>query len=259
MRKLFSILILLILINSRASSQDKVMYVNEELNYVVYYGFIKLGEVKFKITGKKNEGEKSVYTAWSSMKSYPGIPFVSLDITFESDMVGSGAEVYSERFKAVEDKDGKIITTEYKFYYDSNFVHVKKINDGKIEKDENIKFNENIKFQDGLSLFYQARFNSFKAESFQIPVFMNEAETSINYFFSAKSEDISLSNFDNDINSVRCSGSANFVGVFGLSGEFAGWFCDDETRIPVKAQMNVMVGNITLELDSYKRSGVRIK
>jgi hypothetical protein len=84
---------------------------------------------------------------------------------------------------------------------------------------------------------------------------MNEAETSVNYYFSAKAEDVSLSNFDDDIKSVKCSGMANFTGVFGLSGEFAGWYSNDEARIPLKSQMNVIIGNVTLELDSYKRTG----
>ncbi|MBK9333544.1 MAG: hypothetical protein IPM96_14365 [Ignavibacteria bacterium] len=43
--------------------------------------------------------------------------------------------------------------------------------------------------------------------------------------------------------------------LFGLSGEFAGWFSDDEARVPLKSQMNVIIGSVTLELNSYKRSG----
>ena len=90
-----------------------------------------------------------------------------------------------------------------------------------------------------------------------IPVFMNESETSVNYFFNAQKEEIPVSIFDNDIRTVRCNGTANFKGVFGLTGEFAGWFSDDEARIPLKSQMNVMIGSVTLELDSYKRKNWR--
>ena len=134
-----------------------------------------------------------------------------------------------------------------------------KDNNGKIERDEKIKFNSNVKFQDGLSLFYLARLNSFSSENFLIPVFMNEVETSVNYYFSTKSEDVSISIADNDINSVRCNGVANFEGIFGLTGEFIGWFSNDDARVPVKSQLNVTIGSITLELDSYKREGWRIK
>lgn len=231
----------------------------EVLNYVVYYGFIKLGEVDMKITGKKTENERIIYTSKSIMKSYKGIPFVSLNSIFESDMIYEGKELYSKRFKATEYNEEGTVVIEYFFNYDSNFVYVKKNNKGKIERDEKIKFNSNVKFQDGLSLFYLARLNSFSEENYLVPVFMNEAETSVNYYFSAKNDEISISKFDYDINSVRCNGVANFEGVFGLSGEFVGWFTNDEARVPLKSQLSVMIGNITLELDSYKRIGWNVK
>jgi hypothetical protein len=164
-------------------------------------------------------------------------------------------QLYSKRFKATEYKEDAVVITEYRFNYDSDFVYVNKTNKGKTERDEKINFNKNIKFQDGLSWFYNARLNSFSAENFLIPVFMNETVTSVNYFFASLPEEVSISLFDDDINGVRCNGNANFVGVFGLTGEFAGWFSNDEARVPLKSQLNVVIGNITLELDSFKRKG----
>lgn len=250
-------LILAIIISSLGISygQNKVLSEGEELNYIVYYGFIKLGEVKMRVTGKYSENEKNIYSARATMKSYKGIPFVSLNSLFESDIVYDGKEMFSRRFKATEYNEDGEITIEYKFNYDSQHVYVRKVNKGKVERDEVIHFNKNIKFQDGLSLFYNSRLNSFSVENFLIPVFMNEAETSVNYYFSAKPEEISLAVLDDDVKSIKCNGTANFTGVFGLSGEFAGWFSNDEARIPLKSQMNVIIGNITLELDSYKRNG----
>jgi len=255
MLKTIFIFFLLIFFSSNLLSQNKVFSEGEELNYIVYYGFIKLGEVKMKITGRTAENGNTIFSSRCAMKSYSGIPFVSLNSVFESDMVFNGKEVYSKKFKATEYKEDALITIEYKFNYDSDYVYVQKINGGKVEIDEKIHFNKNVKFQDGLSLFYNSRLNSFSTENFLIPVFMNEAETSVSYFFSSKAEDVSISIADDDIKSVKCSGVANFTGVFGLSGEFAGWFSDDDARVPLKSQMNVLIGNITLELDSYKRAG----
>lgn len=249
------ILFVIFCVTGKTFSQNKVLSEGEELNYIVYYGFIKLGEVKMKVIGKHSENEKTIYSTRATMKSYSGIPFVSLNSLFESDIVFDGKEMYSRKFRATEYNDEGEITIEYKFNYDSEYVYVHKVNKGKVERDENIHFNKNVKFQDGLSLFYNSRLNSFSLENFLIPVFMNEAETSVNYYFSAKAEDVSLSNFDDDIKSVKCSGMANFTGVFGLSGEFAGWYSNDEARVPLKSQMNVIIGNVTLELDSYKRTG----
>lgn len=236
-------------------AQKEVLYDGEELNYIVYYGFIKLGEVNMKIISRKTEGDKIVYNSRSEMKTYKGIPFVSLNSVFESEIVFEGMDLYSRRFKATEYKDDGNVFIEYKFNYDSNFVNIRKDNKGKTEKDEKVSFNKNIKFQDGLSLFYKARINSFASDNFLIPVFMNEAETSVSYYFSSTKDNTSIDLFSHDVLTVRCNGVANFEGVFGLSGEFAGWFSFDEARIPLKAQMNVLIGNVTLELDSFRRTG----
>jgi len=239
-------------------SQGKVLVEGEQLNYIVYYGFIKLGEVKMNIEGKRTEEGKTVYSAKATMKSYNGIPFVSLNSVFESDIVYDGKELYSKRFKATEYKDDATIVIEYIFHYDSDYVYVKKINNGKTERDEKISTNKNVKFQDGLSVFYSARVNSFSQENFLIPVFMNEAETSVNYYFIPKPEEISIDVSDKELSSIKCMGVANFTGVFGLTGEFAGWFSNDNARIPLKSLMNVIIGNVSLELDSYKRAGWKI-
>lgn len=247
---------MLIVINpSIIFSQGKLFSAGEELKYVVSYGFIKFGEVTMNLADIKKEKEETILSARCNMHSYEGIPFVDLNSIFESDMIFDGKEIYSTRFKATEYHDDGIITIEYKFHYDSALVHVKKVNKGKTERDENIKINKNVRFQDGLSMFYCARLNSFAVKNYMIPVFMNEAETSVNYFFASQPEKISIALFDKDISCMRCSGTANFTGVFGLSGEFSGWFSDDEARIPIKSQLNVTIGSITLELDSFKRVG----
>ena len=63
-----TILFLLMCLNVEDSfSQDKVMDVGEELNYVVYYGFIKLGEVNMKKFIQVNHGcfLIRVYLLWT--------------------------------------------------------------------------------------------------------------------------------------------------------------------------------------------------
>ena len=50
-------------------------------------------------------------------------------------------------------------------------------------------------------------------------------------------------------------GNAEFVGIFGLTGEFSGWFWNDDARIPIVAKMQVIIGSVTIELMSWKRPG----
>ena len=235
------------------TAQDKTLYAGEELKYVVYYGFIQLGEVKLKLNTISENGNEKTVKASCEMRSYSGIPFVDLNSNFESEMIYKDGEIYSKEFRAIDKKKDGTVEIKYNFVYDSGYVRVLKKYKGIVEIDEKIKFDKNLKFQDGLSLFYQARLNSFQPDSRQVPVFMNESETSVSYFFSTKPEEIDVEKFDKEVFCIKCSGTANFVGVFGLTGEFAGWFSKDHARIPVSAQMNVMVGNISLELESYIR------
>ncbi len=236
-----------------SAAQEKTLYAGEELKYVVYYGFIQLGEVNLKLVSISEIGNEQIVKASCEMRSYSGIPFVELNSRFESEMVYKDGEIYSKEFRATDKKEDGAVEIRYSFVYDSGYVNVLKKYKGKVEIDEKIKFDKNLRFQDGLSLFYQSRLNSFKPESRLVPVFMNESETSVNYFFSTKPEEINVEKFDKDVFCLKCSGTANFVGVFGLTGEFAGWFSKDHARIPVSAQMNVIVGNINLELESFVR------
>ncbi|MBK6773996.1 MAG: hypothetical protein IPG78_18020 [Ignavibacteria bacterium] len=126
MKRLFFLILFYGIIANISFAQKDVLYEGEELNYIVYYGFIKLGEVKMKIISRKTEGDKIVYHSRSEMKTFKGIPFVSLNSVFESEMVFQGKDLYSRRFKATEYKDDGNVIIEYKFNYDSNFVYVRK-------------------------------------------------------------------------------------------------------------------------------------
>jgi hypothetical protein len=61
---------------------------------------------------------------------------------------------------------------------------------------------------------------------------MNEAETSVSYYFASKTDDISISLFDKDITCMRCR-YCDPTGVFGLTGEFSGWFSNDDAPVPI--------------------------
>ena len=49
------------------------------------------------------------------------------------------------------------------------------------------------------------------------------------------------------------SGQARWTGLYGLSGNFEGWFSNDEARVPIKAKMSVYIGSVVIELKSWKR------
>lgn len=247
------------LVNHVYSQQDKILETGEELNYSVYYGFIKLGEVKFKITGKNKDGKKEFYTSTASIKSFESIPLVNINYIFESIMMYDKSAVHSGKFTATEFKEKSITNIYYTFDYDDKLIKTIKEVDGKEEAKNELSIEKEKKFQDGLSLFYNARIQSLSDKikesggRYNVPVYINEKESSVRYSFNTKPENVEIDMLDYDVKCIRVAGVADFVGVFGLTGEFAGWFSDDEYRVPIKAKFNVTIGSITLELTSFKK------
>jgi hypothetical protein len=56
------------------------------------------------------------------------------------------------------------------------------------------------------------------------------------------------------IKSVYFKGEAKWRGIYGLEGNFEGWFSDDDARIPLKAKMKVLVGKVDITLVRGKRA-----
>ena len=77
------------------------MEVGEELKYKVYFGFIPLGEVTFKVNTTYAENGKNHYTAKAQIKSLEDIPFVNVNYIFESVMVLD--EVDKEKLSCLKD------------------------------------------------------------------------------------------------------------------------------------------------------------
>ena len=228
------------------------MEVGEELVYTAYYGFIKLGEVHFKITNFDTKTKK--YYATAELRSNKSIPLVDINYWFETTMLHKNDSLYSYRFYSTEFKDRDITHIDYTFDYDMGLIKAKKDRNLIAEEEKEIKIDGTKKFQDGLSLFYNARIQSLVNRNYIVPVYINEKESTVNYSFNFNKDVVSSDLVDFDMEAIKVFGNAHFVGVFGLTGEFIGWMSNDEARVPLKAKFNVAIGSITLELSSYKRA-----
>jgi hypothetical protein len=260
-----NIVILFVLLGTTSlNAQDKVLEVGEELTYEVYFGFIKLGKVNFKVTNSYTENKEEFYTAKAEMKTYEGVPFVNVNYIFETTMQSDEQnikndksqkkEVFATAFYSTEFKKKSITRIEYDFDYDKREIKVMKETDNELNDSMNVKFDENIRYQDGLSIFYNARLQSFSNKNYNMPVFVNDKQSSLKYSFNINEDVVDIDLFDYDVKAIKIAGVADFVGVMGLTGEFAGWLSADDYRIPLKASFNVIIGSVTLELIDYKRT-----
>ncbi len=246
------VLVLLLLAGDKTFSQSRVFSDGEELIYDVYYSFINIGWAKFnttRITGYKNR-----YMCEAVLKSNESLPFVSVDFYFLSEIEVLDNYIRPLKFVGKEFKGGKESTLSYDFKYESSSVYIKKTGyDGNQEFEKTIPIYS--VYQDGLSIFYFARFNFFSNKTVDVPVLINQDSSIIHINFNTARTDVEISETDYDISSVYLDGNTNYEFVFGLTGDFSGWFTNDEARIPVKAKLKVKIGNITLELKAWKRKG----
>ncbi len=233
-------------------STAKELLVGEELTYVVKYYLLKIGELRFKVVSKDKVNGKYLYSAIVYMDSYNGIPSVDLHQTYETKI---NPDLYSEFFRGIVKGKEYASFTDYFFNYNKKKIHVKKgkVNPYQIWNDTTGSIDK--MYQDGLSIFYYARMHTGKKHSGFVPCMVNEKRlgASINYYDEVKKIKIDAINYD--VAAVHLDGRTDFVSVFGLTGYFDGWFTNDAAAIPLTANLNVILGKISVELISWKRPG----
>jgi hypothetical protein len=233
-------------------SSEKRMQVGEELNYVVSYSFLNLGEIKIRVKDKKLINGQVYYDAIAYIDSYDGIPFVNLHQIYESKV---NQDYYSDFFRGIVKSDEYTTFTEYYFDYDCSEIRIRKGKFSPYELWTDSTTSAENQFHDGLSIFFFARMLSGKINSMLLPCFVNEKKVFTEINFYDENIPVSIDAIDYDVDCVRLDGEMDFISIFGLTGYFEGWFSNDEASIPIVANMKVIIGNITVELKSWKREG----
>lgn len=233
-------------------ASDRKMEVGEDLTYVVKFSFIKLGEVRLRVVDKKEMNGITYYKTICYIDSYSGIPFVSVHQIFESNY---NSNHYSNFFRGIVRYDDYSTYTEYYFNYSKNKIRLTR---GKVQPRE-VWFDSTTtadkKYQDGLSIFYYARMNFGEVKSVNVPCYVNEEKVNTRINFYNTPEPVSISSINYDVSCLKLDGKTDFVSVYGLTGNFEGWFSNDEASIPIIAKMHLFVGNVSLELKSWRRNG----
>jgi hypothetical protein len=230
------------------TSFDHKFIVGEEYTYLVKYAFLNLGEVKTKVFAKEKLDGKTIYKAIAFIDSYEGLPIVNLHQTYESWFDSTLHPVY---FQTLLFEETDTSYTKY-FFKEENRIHVIK---GKLSNSEpslDTTVIVNGKFYDGLSLLYSARYNFDELDSIALQCYVSEdtSTTIINYY--QDKEEISIEAIGQTIGCRRLDGESSFTGVYGLTGYFEGWFSDDEQRVPISANLQVLIGNVKVELIDWK-------
>ena len=228
-----------------------VLVEGEELVYNVRYSFFNLGQVRIKTMNKTRTASYTAYQSKALIDSYPKVPFVDLHAVYESAV---DSTVYSRGFTGRGKEDDRWNFARYHFEYDRDRVLMEMgQRDTVVTKRETLEVRS--PYNDGLSLFFFARHHLFDNRLVTAPCIVMEKRTTTQLAFSSKQTSVEIDAVEYPVDVVHFDGSADFVGIFGLTGDFEGWFSNDEARVPIMAKMKVIIGSVTIELMEWKRPG----
>ncbi len=252
-RSLLSVLLWLLVSAAIAQTDTTVLpsvfLVGEELTYNVRYSFFDLGQIRIRTIREIRTPEYLAYEGKASIDSYSSVPFVDLHAIFNSVM---DSATFSRAFSGWTRNDEVYEIAEYRFEYDKNRVLIA-VSRG----DTNTKKHDTLEvvshYQDGLSLFFYAREHLHSQRPVDVPTIIKEEKVRTYIDFRSDRESVEIDAVEYPVDVIRFAGTADFVGFFGLTGYFEGWFSNDDARVPITANLQVLIGNITVELMEWKR------
>ncbi|MDR0927760.1 MAG: DUF3108 domain-containing protein [Ignavibacteria bacterium] len=247
------IIFILTIICSYVSSFAGVIQVGEELIYDVSYLSFKLGSIKIITLPDTIINNEKVHHSKVFIQSNPNIPFYSLKSIFNSYMDTSLTEGrYFECNSKEQDQLWGFQKITFRDKYSSNpYIRNIKYYDNKVLNDTSYYISEKI--LDGSTLFFYARKNAHKTMKVKLPTVMDLSIANTYINFTGKMEKVSIALYKNPVQCYYIEGNGDWSALYGLGGKFKGWFTDDDAHIPIKAQMNVYLGSINIELKSVKR------
>ncbi len=232
-----------------------MLQVGEELEYKVSYAFFNLGTIRIQVLEQREHRGKPVFHAKAYIDSNPALDWlVDLHVLFESVV---DRNIYSHVFLSVDSSEKEIVSRQIQFDYEADRATIDLVKQQKNKPIQRIRSDTitvTTPIQDGLSLFFYAREHVLEKKKVYVPTIIDDAEvkTFINFMGKRTRSEIDAIEYPVDV--LEFDGKAEYVGIFGMTGGFRGWFSNDSARIPIEARMNVILGSIHIELMRWKRS-----
>lgn len=238
----------------RANS-DSVVQTGEELTYEASYLIFKIGAVKFHVLGRTVYDSIPAYELRAEIDSYSGIPFVNLHAIY---ITYADARTLMCIFtsNSQKERDGWLYTS-CNLHYAKGKADWQQSKNGILMKD--VEYPLDKDYTDGLSFFYYLREASKTADGrrtkMTIPIVVDTVRSSVVLTINEKKEPCNVTAYKFPIEAYRMSGHINFTGFFGVTGGFTGWISADSAEVPLKGDVNVILGSVVVKLKDVKRNG----
>ena len=240
------------------ASAGTVVSEGEDLLYEVRWSIFKLGTVRFKTLKDIQDGPSRLHAAVAFMDSYDGVPFVNLHAMTYTEM---DSLFRSRGAKSLEKKGARWWILHYIMDQPSGRVFVEESwqPDLQTPPDKRTTIDtlsvDMRLIEDSFSLAFFARAHVRSSETVTLPLIVYGKLGAATMEFTDVPTSTEIDPVDYPIRVVPLRGHLNVEGLFGLTGDFQGWFSDDDACVPIKAKLNVILGSVTVELKAWTRRG----
>jgi hypothetical protein len=238
--------------------ESTMMCPGEDLNYEVSWWIFKLGRIRLKTLESKPLDGTIRHTAVAFVDSYEGLPFVDVHAIDYSEM---DSAFFPRKFRSVEKKNHEWYVENCRYDFPNRVLVIEKSWQKDLQSPtyttpqcDTIAL-EHPAYLDGLSMLYYARAHVHRSMTLSVPTIVYAKKGSITFHFSGRKSTEEVDAVAKPVRVVELEGKADFEGIFGLTGDFKGWFSDDSAAVPIKAKMKVILGSVNIELKQWDRNG----
>ena len=231
-------------------SSKTVIGDGEEYVYEVSWTVFKIGTIHLKVSPR--------YSVEARVNSYPSVPFVDLHSAHYCEMDSS---FYSVATHTAEKRENDWCGMNYVYDLPRKRLIVEETH----QKDpESPPFSTQVKdtlslpstqFVDGLAIAFFPRLFIHSVRTIEVPTVLYAKIGTTTYRFSNNRTTEGIDALDAPVKVVEFDGNTTAVGIFGMTGDFTGWFSDDDAAVPIKGELKVLLGSVTVELIKWNRKG----
>jgi hypothetical protein len=228
----------------------KILPGEEDLLFEVQWTFVKIGTIRIKA--------RPDLTADAYVDSYEGLPYVDLH-SIQSTRMDSTLCSYASR--SMEKGEREWVGLHYEYDLPRKRVFVEEV---AMKDSLSLPFRRTMKdtialpstaLVDGLSIAYYPRRFVHGSTAVQIPTILYGKLGATSFYFPGERTTVDLDAVDYPVRAVEIEGATTVEGVFGMTGDFKGWFSDDEAAVPLKGRLKVLLGWVNVELKEWHRKG----
>ncbi|HEY9166671.1 MAG TPA: DUF3108 domain-containing protein [Candidatus Kryptonia bacterium] len=237
------------------AGSNPAVQIDEDMTFEASYLVFKVGSVRFQVLGKTKYDSLPSYRLRAYIDSYSGFPFVDFHSVY--DTYADENTLYC-LYNSRSQKDGQSwVYTTTRFQPDHGIIIWDQTRDGKFIREVELPLETN--YTNGVSFIYYLRNMCLRAEGRQtaldIPIIDDTVRSSVKLVIDEKREPCTVAAFGYPVDSYRLSGHINFIGTFGITGDFVGWMAADSTALPLRADVKVFLGKVVVQLKEVKRAG----